>query len=133
MSQVFADTFYFIALLNRKDADHSKALAFAQSGTLKILTTAWILTELADAMVDVTRRHQFHPLFVALESDATVEIVPPHEDLWRRGIELYASRPDNKWSLTDCISFLVMQDRQLTDAPTGDHHFEQAGFRALLK
>ena len=30
-------------------------------------------------------------------------------------------------------TFIVMQDRGITDALTADHHFEQAGFRALLK
>jgi len=49
------------------------------------------------------------------------------------GLELYARRPDKSWSLTDCISFVVMTDRGLTEALTGDHHFEQAGFRALLR
>jgi predicted nucleic acid-binding protein len=50
-----------------------------------------------------------------------------------RGIQLYDSRPDKQWSLTDCISFVVMQDRGIVEALTGDHHFEQAGFTALLK
>ena len=50
-----------------------------------------------------------------------------------RGLALYDARPDKQWSLTDCISFLVMQDRRITEALTGDHHFEQAGFTALLK
>jgi predicted nucleic acid-binding protein len=44
----------------------------------------------------------------------------------------YESRPDKAWSLTDCISFVVMNQHGLTEALTGDHHFEQAGFTALL-
>jgi len=50
-----------------------------------------------------------------------------------RGVTLYASRPDKQWSLTDCISFEIMRERGVTEALTGDHHFEQAGFMALLK
>jgi predicted nucleic acid-binding protein len=46
---------------------------------------------------------------------------------------LYRGRPDKEWSLTDCISFVVMGERSLTEALTSDHHFEQAGFTALLK
>jgi uncharacterized protein len=42
------------------------------------------------------------------------------------------SRRDKEWSLTDCISFVVMKERGLTEALTADHHFEQAGFKALL-
>ena len=45
----------------------------------------------------------------------------------------FAARPDKEWSLTDCISFVAMNERDITDALTSDHHFEQAGFRILLK
>lgn len=54
-------------------------------------------------------------------------------ELHNRSIKLYASRPDKQWSLTDCISFEVMRREGITEALTGDHHFEQAGFVALLK
>ena len=50
-----------------------------------------------------------------------------------RGVALYAERPDKDWSLTDCISFVVMRTMDITEALTGDRHFEQAGFTALLK
>ena len=49
------------------------------------------------------------------------------------GVRLYVARPDKDWSLTDCISFVVMRERGITEALTGDRHFEQAGFVALLK
>src|SRR5947199_324028 len=54
-------------------------------------------------------------------------------DLPADGIQLYSQRPDKEWSLTDCVSFVAMQRREITDALTKDHHFEQAGFVALLK
>jgi len=60
-------------------------------------------------------------------------ILEPEQILFERGIALYESRPDKDWSLTDCISFLTMEDMRILDAVTGDHHFEQAGFNALLK
>jgi hypothetical protein len=50
-----------------------------------------------------------------------------------KGVQLYAQRPDKEWSLTDCISFVVMTQEGIFDALTGDRHFEQAGFVALLK
>jgi uncharacterized protein len=46
---------------------------------------------------------------------------------------VFRQRPDKEWSLTDCISFAAMREENLTEALTGDRHFEQAGFRALLK
>jgi hypothetical protein len=60
-------------------------------------------------------------------------VVPASSELFDRGMSLYLARPDKKWSLTDCISFVVMEDRKVTEALTADHHFEQAGFVALLK
>jgi predicted nucleic acid-binding protein len=62
-----------------------------------------------------------------------VEIVPSTSDLFRRGADFFSARPDNEWSLTDCISFVVMNEPAINDALTKDHHFEQAGFRILLK
>lgn len=69
----------------------------------------------------------------ALLSDPAVEIIPPSSGLFERGLRLFRERPDKGWSLTDCISFVVMEERGIRDALTGDHHFEQAGFAALLK
>ena len=67
-----------------------------------------------------------------MESDGQITIVEPLESLYRRGLALYDARPDKEWSLTDCISFVVMADEGLTEALTGDGHFTQAGFKALL-
>ena len=58
--------------------------------------------------------------------------MPPTLELLEQGMDLYARRPDKEWSLTDCISFVVMSQNGLEEALTGDHHFEQAGFRILL-
>jgi len=71
-------------------------------------------------------------LLKALEEDPNVEIVPLSEELYKRGWLLYRERMDKEWSLTDCISYIVMQERSLTDALTTDKHFRQAGFIVLL-
>jgi predicted nucleic acid-binding protein len=76
-------------------------------------------------------------MFVALEarlrSDSRFTVIPATAQLFDDGLELYRHRPDKDWSLTDCIPFMVMQQRGIVEAFTGDHHFEQAGFVALLK
>ncbi len=77
-------------------------------------------------------RQTFLHLLEALQADPACTIVPPTQTLFDQGVELYAERPDNGWSLTDCISFVVMRKHGITQGPTGDHHFEQAGFTALL-
>lgn len=60
-------------------------------------------------------------------------VLPATPELFEAGLQLYQQRPDKEWALTDCISFHVMQERGLTNALAYDHHFEQAGFVALLR
>lgn len=133
MKPVFADTFFYLAILCPTDAHHAQATDWSASYDGALLTTSWVLTELADAFGKTTQRTGFVQFYQSLLDDPRMEIVPASEELWERGLKLYSSRPDKDWSLTDCISFVVMQERGLKDALTGDHHFEQAGFKALLK
>jgi uncharacterized protein len=99
-----------------------------------MVTTGWILTELADGLARSAQgRLRFLATYADLEADADAVIVPCDHSLMKEGIQLYAQRPDKEWSLTDCISFVVMQKEGITGALTGDRHFEQAGFVALLK
>jgi uncharacterized protein len=132
MTLLFADTFYFIALLNPDDEAHDAAEQFSTAPDVRLVTTVWVLTELADGLATHDSRRLFADFLETLETDPRAEVLPPGEDLWRRGIDLYARRPDKQWSLTDCISFTAMSNRGITDALTGDHHFVQAGFRTLL-
>jgi predicted nucleic acid-binding protein len=86
-----------------------------------------------DGLADTANRTWF-PEFVAdLTSNPQFEIVPADNHWFRAGLNLYRQRPDKEWSLTDCISFEIMRTRDLTEALTTDHHFTQAGFRALLR
>lgn len=133
MSPIFADTFYYLAMVNREDGAHVRALALSRQVTAPTVTTAWVLTEVADALADPRQRRVFLVLLESLRDDPKVTIVPPTQDLLDRGVALYQRRPDKGWSLTDCISFVVMEQMHVIEALTGDRHFEQAGFRALLK
>ena len=132
MSKVFADTFYFLALLNKNDEAHAKALQYSAQ-IEQLITTEWVLTELADGLASSRRRSMVLQTRQELSADADVQVIPLDMQLHEEGIRLYASRADKEWSLTDCISFIVMQREAVTEALTGDHHFEQAGFVALLK
>jgi uncharacterized protein len=132
VSKVFADTFYFLALLNKNDEGHAKALEYSALID-KLITTEWVLTELADGLAASRHRSVFLRTRQELLADADVHVLPLDMQLHEEGIQLYASRADKEWSLTDCISFVVMRRESVTEALTGDHHFEQAGFVALLK
>ena len=129
----FADTAYFLALLNPQDGWHEPALRLSRRREGPLLTTVWVLLEVGDALATGPNRRWFPKWVDSLLASAHLEIVPATNDWFFRGLALYRARPDKEWSLTDCISFVVMRERSLTEALTSDHHFEQAGFAALLK
>jgi uncharacterized protein len=133
MNRVFADTFYFLALINPRDQAHARALTFTAAFQGRMVTTAWVLTEFGDGMSSPANRLEFVSLLKDIRANPQMQIIPPDQGLFEEGIQLYANRSDKHWSLTDCISFVVMQREGITEALTGDHHFEQAGFVALLK
>ena len=133
MKAVFADSYYFLALLSEEDAGHDRAVAASRGLTRPIVTTTWVLTEVADAMADPLHRADLVAYVKALRADPMVNIVPASQEVFELGLDLYARRRDKDWPLTDCISFVVMHKQGLTEALTADHHFEQAGFKALLR
>ena len=133
MNRVFADSYFFFAILNPHDAAHGKAIEFGRRHRGPLATTAWVLTEVADGLASTPRRQVFRRVFEDLEANKANLIVPANAETFEKGVKLYHARPDKQWSLTDCISFVVMSEEQITEALTGDHHFEQAGFTALLK
>ena len=97
-----------------------------------VVVTEFVLIELGAFFSRRKHRRLFLALVNDLANDPQTRIVAGSRTLYRRGLALFAERLDKDWSLTDCISFAVMAGRKLTDALTADHHFEQAGFRALL-
>jgi predicted nucleic acid-binding protein len=132
MTLVFADTFYFLAIMNAKDIAHRKAIEFSTSHDVALLTTAWVLTELADGLADSLHRSAFRRIVNDLQNDSEAIVIPPSQRLFEQGADLYNARKDKEWSLTDCISFIAMEQYSVREALTGDRHFEQAGFKALL-
>jgi uncharacterized protein len=129
----FADTFYFLALVNPDDDRHEDATAFAKNAGGHIATTAWVMTELADASSAAKLRSLFSVMLRRMQSSPHVTILPPTLAAFTAGVQMYEQHHDKDWSLTDCISFGVMRQRKIKDALTGDRHFDQAGFKALLK
>ncbi len=134
MRTVFADTAYYVALTNPRDQHYSVARDFTSAFDGAFVTTAWVLTEVANFLsAPAANRQLFLSLLDELRTDSRVAIVGASEHWFDRGLELFRQRPDKEFSLTDCISFAVMQQRGLTEALSSDHHFEQAGFTILLK
>jgi predicted nucleic acid-binding protein len=136
MTEVFLDTAYAIALATPKDPHHSQAVKLAidlERQQTRLVTTRAVALEIGNALSKLRHRPRGVELLEFLEKDPRVDIVPLSEELYQRGIELFRQRHDKEWSLVDCVSFVVMRDRQLRDSLTTDEHFDQAGFRALLR
>ena len=132
MSAIFADTSFYLALLREDDPAHRRALA--ESGVSRtILTTEFILLELGNACARREDHADFLALVEGMRGSPRCRIIALDTRLLNRGLERMATRSDKDWSLTDCVSFVVMEDESVRDALTADQHFEQAGFRAVLR
>ncbi len=132
----FADTSFWIALSSRRDQYHSQAISWhavvMKSGN-RIVTTEAVLWEWLNALADTSTRAVAAEGYHRAHADERVEVVLFDPELSRAAVDLYRSRGDKDWSLTDCLSLVVMERRRLTEALTTDHHFEQAGMKVLMR
>ena len=136
MNAVFADAGYWIALLNPRDQLHTKAITV--SNTLQgrsIVTSQMVLTEFLNhyAALGQPFRQRAVQVGRSLQDDPDIDIVPQTEAQFTAALTLYAQRSDKEWGATDCASFLIMQERGITEALAYDDHFYQAGFIPLLR
>jgi predicted nucleic acid-binding protein len=107
--------------------------AYLDGFTGRLVTTEWVLMEVADALSAPEARTTAVAFLQAVRADPLFDVVGYVPAVYQAGFDLFASRPDKAWSLTDCISFGVMTAQGLSEALTADRHFEQAGFRAVFK
>ncbi len=128
----FADTSFYVALLSPRDALHLEAMEIARGCGGRIITTEYVMVEVGNWLASSGNREAFILLNQQIHSDPKVFVVPAGRSLYESGVDLYACRPDKLWSLTDCISFVVMRKFGLVAALTADHHFQQAGFTPML-
>ena len=133
MKTVYVDTSHLLALSLNRDAHHDIATRLQLGFEGRMVTTDYVLVEFADALCSGNLRLLVIQAIEGLQNDPLVEVVPASRQLQTAGLAMFRSRPDKSWSLTDCISFVVMKEREITESFTADHHLEQAGFRALLR
>jgi predicted nucleic acid-binding protein len=132
VSVVFADTSFYVALLNRSDIHHDLAVELSKGRPMSTVTTEYVLVEVANWFSRSKQRQTFRAVIEQLRKHPDVVIVASSHELFERGLDLYFQRADKDWSLTDCISMVILNDRHVTQV-LRDHHFEQAGFEVLLK
>lgn len=136
MKRVFADTVFWIAMLDPGDSLHARGHFCLGSrcwrsardqrdgvgGTLNAFSVAG--AQMRSAAVRMVEKLRARPNLV---------IVPQTPGLFEAAFQLYASRPDKGWSMVDCASFVIMRELRIDEALTFDNDFVQAGFQALLR
>ena len=131
----FADTSFWIAVSLKSDQYHGRASAWSNYLVQRnafILTTEAVLWEWMNALANSATRRATAEGYRRCHQDMQIEVVPFDVDRIAAAAGFYEARSDKDWSLTDCLSFLVMEQRRVSRALTTDHHFRQAGFDPAL-
>ena len=133
---VFIDSVGWIALVHRGDELHHKTVqTYRGLGSVRRITTDAVLIESCNAFSKSSLRPLATTLMEKVKESGKIgvlDVVHVDEELIQRGLEMFKARNDKDWSLTDCISFVVMKEKGNTMALTSDHHFQQAGFEKLI-
>jgi predicted nucleic acid-binding protein len=133
---IFADTGYWVALLNPGDNLHQKAQHLAKAlQPVHIVTSEMVLTEVLN---DFSKRGEYLrnvavELIRELRSHPNTTIIPQTTQQFDRALLLYTQRKDKQWSHTDCVSFNIMEENGIAEALAYDKHFTQAGYTPLMR
>jgi predicted nucleic acid-binding protein len=135
MIKVFADTGYWIALLNPRDELHDKAVELSRKfSSAKIVTSEMVLVEMLNSLSHAgahARRISAQAIGV-LRANRNIQIWPQTTEQFRNALGHFTQVKDKNWSITDCASFQIMDAANIQEALTSDRHFAQAGFSVLL-
>jgi len=132
VARAFTDTFYWIALINPDDAAHERVAAFdIAPDRPDLVTTEETLVEFLTFFSGRGPIARARAVAIArsVAANKNIRVIPQSHQSYMSGLELYASRLDKGFSLTDCISMQTMRRESLSDVLTNDRHFEQEGFR----
>lgn len=132
-TKIFVDTLFIVALINKLDQYHQKAVELAkQFENCPLITTDAILLEVGNALSSNYKSEAVELIEIFLDSDDT-EVIRLTPDLFEQALTLYKQHQDKSWGLVDCLSFVVMKQNKVNQALTFDKHFIQAGFQALMR
>ncbi|MBW4446238.1 MAG: PIN domain-containing protein [Spirirestis rafaelensis WJT71-NPBG6] len=136
MRTIFADTFYWAALLNPRDEWHIRVISFSKNlSSVRLVTTDEVLTEFLNFFsgYDMKIRQSVIERIQNILQNDYVQVIPQSHDTFLAGLELYRQRFDKQYSLTDCISMQTMKQLEITEVLTHDRHFKQEGFTILFE
>src|SRR4030043_787554 len=133
---VFVDTSAWIALINKSDVFYLKAKTIRDvlvRDDRQCLVTDYVVVEIANSLSRISWRSSAIQLINSIYASENINVVEIDKDIYVEAWKLYSERIDKEWSLTDCTSFVVMNRNGIAEAFTNDRHFDQAGFKILLK
>lgn len=128
MKSIFADTFYWVALINKTDSWHQRVRSYSPNlSNVKIITTEEVLTETINffASFPAPIRAAVSQLVVQIIADYNIQVIPQTHESFIEGLELFQQRFDKGYSLTDCISMMTMKKLDIMEILTHDKHFTQ--------
>jgi len=135
MKMIYADTFYWIALLSPRDQWYDRVLTHnINEGQIKLVTTEGVLDELLNyfSKRGYLLRRKASQLYLAISNSPDIQLITYTSKLRQAGFDLYQQRPDKGYSMTDCVSMILMKKLNITEALTNDKHFVQEGFTILF-
>lgn len=133
-NRCFADTWFWIALFSKRDQDHQNATKLAELAKDRTLVTSeMVLTELMNMYADKGKywRNLVARYVEQLQSHPSTVVVEQDHAYFTYAMDKYKAYSDKHWSLTDCSSFVIMDEYSIQHALTNDRHFVQAGFTLL--
>lgn len=136
MKLIFADTFYWLALVNPRDDWHQEAVIITSSlKNVKIVTTDEILAEVLNFLstYGTQMRRRTVRLIKDIMANPNIQVIEQTRESFLQGLNLYENRVDKEYSLTDCVSMQVMKQLGITEVLTHDKHFTQEGFIILFR
>jgi predicted nucleic acid-binding protein len=135
MKKVFADSGYWIALLQPTDQYHEEAIKVSRAqGEMTLVSSEMVFIEVLNSLAKygVKIRETVVKQVDELKRRHDVKIIPLTSLQFNDALKMYKTHSDKKWSLVDCSSFQIMKNENIQEALTSDKHFQQAGYAALL-
>ena len=132
---VFADTFYWVAVLSPHDPFHARVMAWGRNHVnTRLITTDEVLTEVLNWFSGAGPywRNKAATFVHNLRNDRDVDVLPQTRADFDAALALFEARPDKGHSLTDCRSMVAMRALGVAEVLTNDHHFTQEGFTILF-
>lgn len=131
----FIDTSFIIALASRRDSKHQKALEISsqiKENQIKLVTSEFIIIELCNSFAKANLKRSAIEIVDSMYQDTNIEIIKLSDKYFQAGLDIYRKALDKNWSLVDCISFHILNEKGVKNVLSSDKHFIQAGFNVLI-